>query len=164
MATATTGPSLTKPPSGDETLPPMYTDHPLALIPTPFHTTGSTDPFTREASNMTLSHNALIRGFNSIYQTAPRLFSESEFKGVEPPSAMSRLSKPEQAGYQKDFVEYCLAWARLLDEHHRVEEEGIFPAVERIVGEKDVMGRETEEHSQYISIVFCSALLFPHSF
>jgi len=77
---------------------------------------------------------------------------------------MSRLSKPEQEDYQKDFVEYCLAWARLLDEHHRVEEEGIFPAVERIVGEKDVMGRETEEHSQYISIVFRSALLFPRSF
>lgn len=118
---------------------------------------------------MALSHNALIRGFNSIYQTAPRLFSESEFKGEEPPSATSRLSKPELADCQKDFVEYCLAWARLLDEHHRVEEEGIFPAVERIVGEgcygeKDVMGRETEEHSQYISIVFRSALLFPHPF
>jgi hypothetical protein len=28
-------------------------------------------------------------------------------------------------------VQYCLAWARLLDEHHRVEEEGIFPAVGR---------------------------------
>jgi hemerythrin-like domain-containing protein len=78
---------------------------------------------------------------------------------------MLRFSKPEQADCQKDFVEYCLAWARLLDEHHRVEGEGIFPAVERIVGEKGVMGRETEEHSQYISVefVFRSALLFPYS-
>lgn len=58
----------------------------------------------------------------------------------------ARLDKSELADAQRDFVQYCLAWARLLDEHHRVEEEGIFPAVERIVGEKGVMGRESEEH------------------
>jgi hypothetical protein len=131
------------------------------MIPTPFHTTGATDHFTLEASNMALSHNVLIRGFNSIYQTAPRLFPEPGSESVK----LSSLSKAGRAEYQKDFVEYCLAWTRLLDEHHRVEEEGIFPAVEKIVGEKGVMGKETEEHGQLIfpESVFRLALLSPHS-
>jgi len=151
MAAATAEPTATKPSGADDGLPPMYTDTPLALIPTPLHATGNTDPFTLEASNMALSHNALIRGFNSIYQTAPRLFP-AELAGSEtgnegPKSALAAgFTKSELRDAQRDFVQYCLAWARLLDEHHRVEEEGIFPAVERIVGEKGVMGKESEEH------------------
>lgn len=111
---------------------------------------------------MALSHNALIRGFNSIYQTAPRLFPESETEGPKSAPA-AKLTKSELADAQRDFVQYCLAWARLLDEHHRVEEEGIFPAVEKIVGEKGVMGREAEEHGWFSSFVslHLSCYVFP---
>ena len=31
------------------------------------------DPFTIEASHMALSHDTFIRGFNTIYQQAPRV-------------------------------------------------------------------------------------------
>lgn len=128
----------------DDGLPPLYTDHPLALIATPCRTTGATDAFTREASHMALSHNVLIRGFNSIYQTAPRLFPGPAAAAAAAPT--TGLAPAALADTQAAFVQYCLAWARLLDEHHRVEEEGIFPAVEAIVGQTDVMGRETAEH------------------
>jgi hypothetical protein len=70
MAAATAEPTATKPSEADGGLPPMYTDTPLALIPTPLHTTGKTNPFTLEASNMALSHNALIAA--STASTRPR--------------------------------------------------------------------------------------------
>ncbi|KAK7755656.1 hypothetical protein SLS62_002267 [Diatrype stigma] len=49
---------------------PMYTATPLAVLHTPKFETGEADPFTLEVSKMTISHNAFIRGFNSIYQQA----------------------------------------------------------------------------------------------
>ncbi|KAK8022546.1 hypothetical protein PG993_013313 [Apiospora rasikravindrae] len=49
---------------------PIYTDTPLPLMLTPKFQTGKDDPFTIVASQMALSHNAFIRGFNSIYQQA----------------------------------------------------------------------------------------------
>ncbi|KAK8028494.1 hypothetical protein PG991_005550 [Apiospora marii] len=67
---------------------PTYTDAPLPLLSTPRFDTGKDDPFTIEASHMALSHNAFIRGFNSIYQQAPRL---------------------ELTVDKSDFVGYCLA-------------------------------------------------------
>lgn len=73
---------------------------------------------------MTLSHNSLIRGYNSIYQQAPRLPS-SEYAS---------------------FVGYCLAWHRLVDAHHHFEEVYFFPAIEEATGQKGVMDGEVEEH------------------
>lgn len=75
---------------------------------------------------MILSHNSLIRGFNGIYQQAPRI---------------------ELSDY-KDFIGYCLAWHRCIDEHHHYEETFFFPAIEEAVGEKGVMDGEVEEHGK----------------
>ncbi|KAH6666557.1 hypothetical protein B0J14DRAFT_193954 [Halenospora varia] len=80
-----------------------------------------------EASHMTLSHNSIIRGFNSIYQLAPRLPSSDSI----------------------DFIGYCLAWHRFVEEHHLFEEVHFFPAIEEAVGEKGVMGKEVEEHAAF---------------
>ncbi|MCJ1395640.1 hypothetical protein MMC18_008526 [Xylographa bjoerkii] len=104
--------------------PPLYSDTPLAILATPKFATGMTDSFTTEASHMTLSHNSIIRGFNSIYQQAPRL----------------------QESDAKDFVGYCLAWYYFVEEHHRYEETRFFLDIEEAVGEKAVMNGEVEQH------------------
>jgi hypothetical protein len=63
---------------------------------------------------MTLSHNSIIRGYNSIYQQAPRLIATD----------------------YADFVGYCLAWHRSITEHDKYEELYFFPAIEVATGQK----------------------------
>tara|TARA_R110002060_G_scaffold30641_7_gene41164 strand:- start:693 stop:1052 length:360 start_codon:yes stop_codon:yes gene_type:complete len=117
-------------------------DAPLELLTTPAFKTGKVsnettlflanlsanklkkDSFTMAASHMTLSHNALIRGYNSIYQQAPRL-SQSDYP---------------------DFIGYCLAWHRCIEQHHTHEEVHYFPAIEKATGHKGVMDGEAKEH------------------
>jgi len=121
--------------------PPLYSDTPLAVMHTPKFETGNvslleltrsatpneldqSDPFTIEASHMALSHNSFIRGFNSIYQQAPR---------IQPADSV-------------DFVGYCLAWHDCVAEHHHYEETEFFPAIDKAVGEKGVMDGAVEQH------------------
>lgn len=84
------------------------------------------DSFTIGASHMTLSHNSLVRSFNSIYQQALRI-SASDYK---------------------DFVGYFLAWHRCVEEHHYHEEVNYFPEIEKPTGQKGVMDGEVEQHSK----------------
>ncbi|KAH6709534.1 hypothetical protein BKA61DRAFT_645706 [Leptodontidium sp. MPI-SDFR-AT-0119] len=107
--------------------PPIYADTPLQLLSTPAFQTGKKDSFTMAASHMTLSHNTLIRGYNSIYQQAPRL-SPSDYS---------------------DFIGYCLAWHRCIEQHHTHEEVHYFPAIEKATGQKGVMDGETKEHASF---------------
>jgi hemerythrin-like domain-containing protein len=80
-----------------------------------------------EASHMTISHNSIIRGFNGIYQQAPR------------------IGAPDQ----DDFIGYCLAWHTFVHTHHHYEEIFLFPAIEEAVGEKGVMDGEVSEHGEF---------------
>ncbi|KAI9783036.1 MAG: hypothetical protein M1816_001613 [Peltula sp. TS41687] len=107
--------------------PPMYINTPLALLHTPAYMTGNHDSFTLEASHMALSHNSFIRGFNSIYQQAPRITVSDS----------------------KDFIGYCLAWHACVDEHHHYEETKLFPAIEAAVGEEGILDGEVEEHAAF---------------
>ncbi|KAJ8069861.1 hypothetical protein OCU04_000274 [Sclerotinia nivalis] len=84
-----------------------------------------TDPFTIEASHMALSHNSFIRGFNSIYQQAPRIQSPVD---------------------KKDFVGYCKAWVDCVDQHHHYEETEFFPALEKAAGRKGLMDGAVDQH------------------
>lgn len=86
------------------------------------------DPFTIEASHMALSHNAFIRGFNSIYQQAPR---------VENP--VDKI----------DFVGYCLAWIDCVIAHHRYEETELFPNVNKSAGETELMAGAVHQHEAF---------------
>ncbi|PGH30403.1 hypothetical protein GX50_06839 [[Emmonsia] crescens] len=110
------------------TPPPMYTDTPLAVIPTPKFQTGSEDPFTIEASHMALSHNAFIRGFNSIYQQAPR------------------LQKPAD---KSDFVGYCQSWIECVKTHHHYEETEFFPNINKAAGTTGLMEDAVVEHELF---------------
>jgi hypothetical protein len=67
---------------------------------------------------MSILHNDLLRGLNSIY--------------LQPPD-------------KKSFIEYCLLWSTVLESHHEGEEINIFPAVENALGER-VMDLERELH------------------
>lgn len=86
------------------------------------------DPFTIEASHMALSHNAYIRGFNSIYQQAPRLKLPAD---------------------KTDFVGYCLAWVECVEIHHHYEETALFPGIDKAAGQKGLMDAAVHEHETF---------------
>ncbi|OTB17082.1 hypothetical protein K445DRAFT_383028 [Daldinia sp. EC12] len=108
--------------------PPLYTDAPLTLIHTPKFETGQDDPFTIEASHMAISHNSFIRGFNSIYQQAPRV---------------------QQPADRYDFVGYCLAWIECVAAHHHYEETDLFPNIDKAAGRKGLMDNAVHEHEAF---------------
>lgn len=80
-----------------------------------------------EASHMALSHNSFIRGFNSIYQQAPRIRSAAD---------------------KKDFVGYCLAWVDCVDLHHHYEETEFFPALDEAAGKTGLMAGAVDQHGK----------------
>ncbi|KAF2964977.1 hypothetical protein GQX73_g8603 [Xylaria multiplex] len=112
----------------DSSTPPMYTDRPLSLIPTPKFQTSKDDAFTIEASHMALSHNAFIRGFNSIYQQAPRLNLDVD---------------------KSDFVGYCLSWVDCVVTHHQYEETELFPNIDKAAGQQGLMDGAIHEHEAF---------------
>ncbi|KAI5289481.1 hypothetical protein KEM52_000775, partial [Ascosphaera acerosa] len=87
-----------------------------------------TDVFTVGASHMALLHNAILRGFNSIYLQAPQ---------VDP------------ADY-RDFVRYCLTWCRFVKKHHDDEEAQLFPSVENAMGVVGALDHSREEHHTFM--------------
>ncbi|KAM7215259.1 iron-sulfur cluster repair protein DnrN [Rhypophila decipiens] len=109
-------------------VPPIYTDTPLALIPTPKFELGREDPFIIEASHMALSHNAFIRGFNTIYQQAPRI---------------------DQPTDKADFIAYCLAWVDCVATHHHYEETELFPNIDKAAGKTGLMDGAVHEHEAF---------------
>jgi hemerythrin-like domain-containing protein len=76
---------------------------------------------------MALSHNSFIRGFNSIYQQAPRI----------------------QAIDRKDFIGYCMAWVDCVDQHHHYEETEFFPALDKAAGKVGLMDGAVEQHGPF---------------
>ena len=76
---------------------------------------------------MALSHNAFIRGFNTIYQQAPRLTDSDK----------------------KDFAEYCTAWVDTVLTHHHYEETDFFPNVNKAAGRTDLMAGAVHEHDAF---------------
>ncbi|CAD6583652.1 MAG: hypothetical protein ASARMPRED_001462 [Alectoria sarmentosa] len=85
------------------------------------------DPFTIYASHITLSHNAFIRGFNSIYQQAPYITRADH----------------------KDFIGYCTAWYTCVGEDHSREEVRLFWAMEEAIGVKGILDHEVTFASVY---------------
>lgn len=79
---------------------------------------------------MALSHNAFIRGFNSIYQQAPRV---------------------EQSADKTDFVGYCLAWIDCVLAHHHYEETELFPNINKAAGKTDLMASAVHQHEAFYS-------------
>ncbi|KAH7381501.1 hypothetical protein DE146DRAFT_670756 [Phaeosphaeria sp. MPI-PUGE-AT-0046c] len=103
-------------------------DGPFPLVETPAYNQNDSNPspdhFVKVASHMALAHNVIIRGLNSIYKQA-------EFVRVE-----------DYPG----FVAYAYCWYEFLQAHHDLEEESLFPALERLTGEKGLMDSNVAEH------------------
>ena len=122
---------LTRAPSTMTTSPSStpWADGPCPLIPTPQHTTGKTDIFTTGATHMAHIHNAILRGYNSIYLQAPHITHEDK----------------------DDFIGYSLAWFKFVKSHHDDEEAELFPKVEAVLGKKDLWTETHAEHESFLA-------------
>lgn len=101
-----------------------WADGPLPLIETPQYATKKDDIWTKGATHMALLHNAILRGFNTVYLQAPHI------KDVD----------------KADFVGYSLAWFRFVKSHHDDEEAELFPKVEEVLKEKGIWEETHKEH------------------
>ncbi|GAO15714.1 hypothetical protein UVI_02018730 [Ustilaginoidea virens] len=86
------------------------------------------DLFTTAATHMALLHNAIIRGFNSIYLQAPHV----------------------QTDDVDDFVAYSLAWHKFVVSHHDDEEDRLFPDMIGVLGDHAIWGGMAAEHGTYV--------------
>jgi len=66
------------------------------------------------ATHMGLMHNAILRGYNSVYQQAKHVRDEDKAA----------------------FIGYALTWHKLVKSHHDDEEAELFTKVEELLGEK----------------------------
>lgn len=84
---------------------------------------------SRNATEMALVHNVLLRALNSIYIQAPNI---------------------EEAGDIIDFMSFLDCWSRVLHAHHLTEETVYFPLLEKQTKHKGVMGRNHDEHEAFL--------------
>ncbi|THW20385.1 hypothetical protein D6C85_10078 [Aureobasidium pullulans] len=105
-----------------------WADGPCELVHTPQFLTKKEDIWTKGATHMALLHNAILRGFNTIYLQAPHV-------------------KPEE---YSDFVGYSLAWYRFVKSHHDDEEAELFPKVDQVLKEKGIWDETHQEHESFL--------------
>ncbi|KAG9258142.1 ZIP zinc transporter-domain-containing protein [Emericellopsis atlantica] len=106
----------------------QWADSPMRLVHTPQYEMKKTDLFTTGATHMGLLHNAIIRGYNSIYLQAPHV----------------------QESDKADFVNYALTWYRFVKSHHDDEELNLFSRVEEILNDKQVFAETHDEHETFL--------------
>ena len=98
----------------------------MKLIQTPLYLTKKTDLFTAGASHMCNLHNAIIRGYNSIFDQAAHI----------------------QEADKSDFVGYALTWHKFVKSHHDDEEQTLFTKVEELLKDDTVFKTTHEEHGK----------------
>lgn len=74
---------------------------------------------------MTLPHNMLLRGLNSIILQAPHV---------------------NKLGDVKDFLFFCRAWVTMVEQHHKAEDDVYFPALKRVSGRPYLCESEKAQH------------------
>lgn len=79
---------------------------------------------------MSLAHNGIIRGLNSIYLQALNLPAGNETVA-------------------RDFLIYCQCWSESMHHHHDAEEAIFFPDIERITRVKGIMENNVEQHRAF---------------
>ena len=100
------------------------TTHPISNAPQTSHSA----PYI--ATQMSLAHNGIIRGLNSIYLQAPHL-------------------PPHDVATARDFLTYSQCWSESMHHHHDAEEKKFFPAVESITGIAGLMEGNVEQHRAF---------------
>ncbi|KAJ4415001.1 hypothetical protein N0V82_007583 [Gnomoniopsis sp. IMI 355080] len=91
--------------------------------------------YVHVASEMTHTHNVLIRGLNSFYQQAPyvKTHGNPDYKEQD----------------VKDLLSYVAAWVKMVKHHHDTEESFIFPEIERFSGKPGFMAVPTTQHEAF---------------
>ncbi|KAJ4360498.1 uncharacterized protein N0V89_001063 [Didymosphaeria variabile] len=74
-------------------------------------------------------HNAILRGYNSIYLQAPLISHEDK----------------------NDFIGYCTAWFKFVKSHHDDEEAELFPKIEEVMGRNDLFAETHKEHESFLA-------------
>ncbi|KAJ2902848.1 hypothetical protein MKZ38_000042 [Zalerion maritima] len=106
----------------------QWVDGPMPLVTTPAYATKKTDIFTTGSTHMALLHNAIIRGYNTIWLQATHVQDQDK----------------------ADFVGYCLTWFHFVKSHHGDEEQNLFPKVEELLGDKDIWDVTHKEHESFL--------------
>jgi hemerythrin-like domain-containing protein len=79
---------------------------------------------------MSLAHNGIIRGLNSIYLQAPNIPRDNKI-------------------IIRDFLLYCQFWSESMHHHHDAEEALFFPEIESITNVKGSMEKNIEQHRAF---------------
>ncbi|KAL3467154.1 hypothetical protein BJX64DRAFT_283880 [Aspergillus heterothallicus] len=77
---------------------------------------------------MAHTHNAMIRGLNSIYLQAPHLSQTTDIS---------------------DFLFFIKAWATWVSHHHVLEEEHLFPGLEKVLGVENFLHGNVDQHHAF---------------
>ncbi|KAI1127423.1 hemerythrin HHE cation binding domain-containing protein [Nemania abortiva] len=110
----------------------IYANHPFQLLATPTYQLRNGEKpneFVHAATHMALAHNLMIRALNAMYLQAPQISPEKE----------------------TPFLNFAELWCRVVEHHHRTEEEIFFPMLEEMSGDKDVMNENTKQHNAFQS-------------
>ncbi|TEY76400.1 hypothetical protein BOTCAL_0059g00300 [Botryotinia calthae] len=112
-----------------------WADGPFKLLSTP---RGSLDGkpeslASRNASEMALLHNILLRGLNCIYIQAPNVQETFDIA---------------------DFMKYCDAWSSILHSHHAAEETIYFKLLDEQSSRNDVFVNNHNEHEKFLPGLF----------
>ncbi|KAJ0417421.1 hypothetical protein BJY00DRAFT_206297 [Aspergillus carlsbadensis] len=113
--------------------PRPWADGPWELIETPSKTKDVTShPAIHIANIMAHTHNAMLRGLNSIYHQAPHLTTSQD---------------------KSDFLFFIRAWATWVSHHHDLEEKTMFPGYERVLGVEGFLQGNIDQHRAFESVL-----------
>ncbi|WZH42144.1 Hemerythrin domain-containing protein [Fusarium acuminatum] len=83
------------------------------------------------AAEMTLVHNALLRGINAVYLQCDNIATQGTIQD------------------KQDFANFAYSWSEMLHEHHNLEETDIFPEINKLTEVPNLMNANVDEHSQF---------------
>ncbi|KAK2013067.1 hemerythrin HHE cation binding domain-containing protein [Colletotrichum eremochloae] len=83
----------------------------------------------RMAEDMTIIHNLIIRILNTVY--------------------LQCVNVEKSPSDVQDFVSYAIEWAKMVEEHHRTEEEMVFPQIEQLAGVPGLMQANVAQHEAF---------------
>lgn len=86
---------------------------------------------SRVAAEMSLVHNTLIRGINAVYLQCVNVGERGSAKD------------------KMDFAWFARQWSSFLNHHHSLEEDTLFPEINRLSGVADFMDASLEEHEVF---------------
>lgn len=80
---------------------------------------------------MTIVHNFILRGLNSIYLQCVNVGKNGSKEDVD------------------DFIGYSLQWSTMVSEHHDTEETDVFPSIEKVTGKPGLMEGNVSQHAAF---------------